>query len=1262
MRQYPGKKAQPGHFGVGVRVAKHPLNGTRGPAQGESGIPASYPDLDVGFSAVLIGTERHMPYPIPKRPTPRGHARRVVGCLILACFLLPAPASRADATAEGITGKPLAPRPFPRGKTLFVRLSPEETGVRVSNPYDDARMWGDLYPEFADGAIGTGVAIGDYDGDGRPDLFVVTKTKGCRLFRNLGGYRFEDVTERAGVGATPGIWNTGAAFVDINNDGLLDIYVCRFNAPNLLYVNQGDGTFKEMAHAYGLDVVDACGMAYFSDYDRDGWLDVFIQTNLLDNNAHPDGQRNYLFHNNHDGTFSNVTESAGIRGEGHGHSAQWWNYDGDGWPDLYVANDFAAPDILYHNNRDGTFTNVIDRVLPHMPYSSMGGDLGDVLNDGHMDYFAADMAEATHEQDQRGMADSRSRTTEDLQNPGRAPQYERNTLYIATGTGPCLEAAQLAGLDATGWTWSPRFEDLDNDGRLDLFVTNGMYREAHNLDILARQAAADTPAERLRIMHASPVFAETHLAYRNLGDLQFKEVGAEWGLDQKGVSFGSALGDLSGDGNLDIVTIDYEGGVTILRNDADGGHCVNVDLRGTVSNRYGIGATLRVESDLGVQVRPLLTARGYMSSSEPMVHFGLGKDTVVRRMSVRWPSGRVQTFENLGVDMRYTVTEPKGPVPPEPEPPAPVRLFTKVAQTDGFSLASREEVVDETAVQRLLPRRMNRRGPAIAVGDIAGKGSDAVVLGGTTRDPLRLLARSASGPFEGADAPLDPSPVDDGPVLLFDAAGTGREDLLVTRGGSALPAGSAEYQPRLFLNDGHGGFQPAPEGALPPLLINAGAVAAADFDRSGRLGLFIGGRVLPGQYPLPPRSALLANRGGTFEDVTEALAPGLREVGMVTSALWTDVDGDGWPDLILALEWGRVRYFHNNQGKGFEDWTERSGFGSAGSGWWTSIACADFNGDGRPDFVVGNVGLNTPYKASPVHPAVLLYGDFNRDAGEPQLIEAYYEGDRLYPWRTRRDLGAAVPSVLKRFPKNNAYAHATLEQILGADTIASAQRFEATELRSGVFLSQPDGTYRFEPLPRIAQIAPLESLAAGDFEGSGNADICAVENSYAPIPSVGRFDGGLGQLLRGDGHGHFAAVPPAESGLVVPGDAKALAVMDLGGDGRPSLLVSRNNDTTLAFRNLGLAGRHALCIRLRGPRGNPTGVGARITVELADGSTRMAEVYSNSGTYSQSAAACFFGFPETNPPKKAIVRWPSGNATEYLIPAGLTRLILTPAP
>jgi hypothetical protein len=614
----------------------------------------------------------------------------------------------------------------------------------------------------------------------------------------------------------------------------------------------------------------------------------------------------------------------------------------------------------------------------------------------------------------------------------------------------------------------------------------------------------------------------------------------------------------------------------------------------------------------------------------------------------------------LAADRRYTIAEPAAdlPLPQEKEAEA---QFVEVSAAAHASWLARESNVDELSQQPLLPFRQNRRGPALAVGDIDGDGRTDLVLGGTPSDPLRVWLANADGTFRAGPAPslASGAALDDGPVLLFDAAGQGRSDLLVTHAGTALPAGSPGYQPELFLNDGHGGWQAAPN-ALPALPLSVGAIAAADFNRDGRLDLFVGGRVIPGLYPFSPHSALLANRGGHFEDVTDSMAPGLREVGLVTAALWSDADGDGWPDLFVACEWGAVHYFHNDQGHGFTDWSERAGFLAAGTGWWTSLASADFNGDGRPDYVVGNLGLNTTYHADPTHPALLFAGDFSGSGGL-QLVEASYESEKLYPRRSRKILGAAIPSLLKRYARNDNYARATLGELLGEDKLAAAQKFTASRLESGVFLSQPDGTWKFSPLPRIAQIAPWQGIVTGDFNADGHMDIYAVQNSYAPVAAIGHFDGGLSQLLAGDGHGGFDPVPVAQSGLSVAGDGKAVVALDLDGDGWPDLVASRNGETSLAFRNRGVAGRHPLSIWLHGPHGNPDGVGSCVTLEWADGSTEMAEIQAGSGYYSQSSPCAWFGWLDRKVPRALRVRWPDGKTTTHPVSATATSLLLSEA-
>ena len=629
--------------------------------------------------------------------------------------------------------------------------------MRTENKYDDPEIWGRRSREFDLGAVGTGVAIGDYDNDGRPDIFVVSKTESCRLFRNLGNWKFEDVTEKAGVGdhgAAARIWKQGATFVDVNNDGLLDIYVCRFNAPNLLYINQGDGTFKEEAHAYGLDVKDACVMADFCDYDRDGWLDVFIQTNVLDAAAHPEGQRDYLFHNNRDGTFTNVTDRAGIApGPTHGNSAVWWDFDGDGWPDLYVANDFAVPDALYHNNRDGTFTDVIARVVPHIA----------LFVDGLGPRRREQRRPASTCWSRTWRRPPRRRTSARWRNPGRAcasprkartrSAVSRSALYLNTGTGRCLEAAHLAGLAATDWTWAPLWEDLDNDGRArpvchERDVSGDPQPGPDRAPGHGRQPSS--PADRSRgTARCSPRRTSRFATWAACASKMFRAPG---GLDQKGVSFGAAFGDLGGDGNLDLVYSNYQAGVTLLRNDSDTGHRIICALRGTRSNRFGVGAKVTLESAAGIQVRPLtLGARVHVEQRADRAFRpgrGCGDPAAYgvvaerRGADLREPSRRPTVHDHRALGGR--AGRRREDAEREPRPPAQFR-GNEPGRTSLAPGRRREEAVDEFLDQRLLPARLNRRGPRSPWATSTAADATACASAGPRGRPGACSCRSVAG-------------------------------------------------------------------------------------------------------------------------------------------------------------------------------------------------------------------------------------------------------------------------------------------------------------------------------------------------------------------------------------------------------------------------------------------------------------------------------------------------------------------------------------
>jgi len=1199
---------------------------------------------------------------------PPRHTARILTFACAAALAGATPALAAKSTV--VTSTPYAPRSGSAAAMTFTAIPANESGLTSVNSYDDPAMWGERYTEFSQGAIGSGIAAGDVDGDGLVDLFIANKTQPGVLYRQVAPFKFVDITAQAGVAGAPGRdgagWKTGATFADVNNDGALDLYVCRFNAANLLYLNDGKGRFREVAAKAGVDLVSGSVVGAFEDYDRDGDLDLFVLANIRDAKRAPDGEPCRLYRNRGDATFEDVTAKAGIlRDPSRGHSATWFDANDDGWADLYVANDFGPPDHLYRNNGDGTFTDILPVAMAHTTWFSMGADSADINNDGLADLFVAEMAGTTHYKSKVAMGDMGGLV--DYMDTLVTPQYMKNAVFVNSGTDRFLEIAKMSGLGSTDWSWSPRFEDLDNDGWVDLHVTNGMVRPFIDSDMLNQIKKMTSPQQIIALVKGREPQRETNLAFRNTGDLGFKKVQADWGLAHTGVSFGSALADFDNDGDCDLVYVNFDDTVSLYRNDCPAaGRSVALRLVGTTSNRHGIGATVLARTSAGTQSRRLTVARGTLSSSEPVLHFGLGTDAAVSTIEIRWPGGAVQTLKNLAAGARYVVTEPASKSAPKPGPAVAARpvdegLFADATAVTGLDFVRQERAFNDMVRQSLLPNRMNTLGGGLAWGDANGDGHDDVFFAGAAGQGCALYLNDGENHFvrSRVQQPWDDTIERECMAPLFlDVNGDGATDLLVTAGSVEAPAkDSPLYRSRLYLNDGSGRFRLAPESqfSLPPF--SAAVAAAADFRRSGALGVFIGGRVVPGEYPTTPVSALLESRDGALVDVTDTACPALRSVGMVTAALWTDTDADGWLDLLVIGEWMSPRLFRNQHDGTFAEATEAAGF-AAHTGWWNSLNAADLNGDGAIDYVAGNVGLNTKYHASPDHPVGIYYADIEGN-GAPQVIESEYEGEKLFPVRGRSCSSRAMPSLKTKFPTFHDWGAALLPEIYGQEALACALSFKANELASGVFLNDGSGRFTFRAFPRAAQVSPIFGTAAADFDGDGRVDIVAVQNFDGPQVETGRFDGGLSLLLRGDGAGGFTAVPAPQSGIAIPGEGRGVTTTDLNRDGRPDLVLTRTNEPALVLLDRATTGR-SFSVRLKNPApGNPDAIGARVTVRLRDGSVQSREMYAGSGYLAQSEPLAFFSATDANPPVSVEVAWPDGSRSSQPIDAGSNRMVLT---
>ena len=959
------------------------------------------------------------------------------------------------------------------------------------------------------------------------------------------------------------------------------------------------------------------------------------------------GQFDHFYRNDGD-KFVDVTDEIGIGLQPYiGLSSSWWDYNLDGLPDLYVANDFKGPDFLYRNNgpdENGkvTFTDVSKSSFPHTPWYSMGSDFGDIDNDGLMDYLASDMAGTNHYRDKLSMGSmSGPDSNAWFLNAVDPPQYMRNALYLNTGTENFGEIAFLSGLAKSDWTWTVKFADFDNDGYQDVFFTNGMTRDLFNSDLkntleaqleeLKANATAENPFRpglfATEFWEKQAPYRLENMAFKNTGDLKFKNVGAKWGLDHLGVSMGAAVGDLDNDGDLDVVVQGFEEPVKVYRNDLDRENSIRFRLVGSDCNRHAYGARIdiRLPGKNDILTRYISPTRGFMSTSESIAHFGIGDSNQVESVDVYWPGGLVQSFKSLQANRLYNVVQGQGDS-------EPANVANQDSGTPAFKqmenaiskLTHSELDFDDFKRQPLLPNKLSQLGPGMAWGDIDADGDNDLFMGSAAYSTGLIVENLGNGEFAKKSMSCFASDTksEDLGALFFDPDGDGDLDLYVVSGGVECEPGDPVLQDRLYLNDGKGNFE-KDEAWLPEMLTSGAAVAAADFDKDGDLDLIVPGRLIPGAYPETPRTYLLRNTGEKFEDVTNELAQGLSDVGMVTSVIWSDVNQDGWSDLLLALDWGPVKLFMNSEGE-FNDQTEEVGMGRM-LGWHNSLCAGDIDNDGDTDFVVGNIGLNTKYKASDEKPELLYYGDFE-GLGRKRIVEAKFEDETCFPRRGLSCSSHAMPMVKEKLPTYHEFAISSLDMIYTEEKLDNATRFEANNLASGIWINQSSESetkFEFKPLPNVAQSSPIFGSTLCDVDGDGNLDLYVVQNFYGPQRETGYMDGGISQLFMGDGAGNFEAMRGDRSGLVVTGDATSLTVADFNNDSRPDFLVGKNNDKPLLFQNQ--FDQHGMFKLELNDIAAKDLIGAKLTANYSDGTKQLHEIRSSESYLSQSAPILFLG-------------------------------------
>ena len=1075
-----------------------------------------------------------------------------------------------------------------KSEPLFKLLSAEKTGVSFSNDIIQSDTMSILnYMYFYNGG---GVGLGDINNDGLTDIFLSGNMVPSKLYLNKGNFQFEDITERAGL-TTKG-WCTGVAMTDLNSDGFLDIYVSRAGSQdatertNLLFINNGNDTFTESAAEYGIADTGYTTQAAFFDYDKDGDVDLYLLTHdhspKAVNNLLPikkQGEANStdkLFRNDGIGPkghpiFTNVSAQAGILIEGYGLGVAINDLNDDGWPDIYVANDFLSNDLLYINNRDGTFSNKITDCLKHQSYNAMGVDVSDFDNDGLQDIVVMDMLPEGNYR-QKMMSGSMTNEKSDyMRQMGYNTQYMRNTLQLNRGGGHFSEIGQLAGIDKSDWSWSPLLADFDNDGYKDLFITNGYLKDITDRDFISFSQnktmfkdGADANKTLLELMEGQKGVKIPNCAFRNNHDLTFTKV-PDWGLEQASYSNGAAFGDLDNDGDLDLVVNNINDKAFIYKNEAQRlakNNFLTISLRGDSLNRMALGTKVVLRYQGKTQVHEHTLYRGYQSTVASEVHFGLGNSSSIDTLDVYWPDGKKQRLlhqpTNRHLTLNYEKTDDSFRETAKKTQP----LFTDVAEEVGIRFVHQEDSYSDLTNNPLLPQTHTTLGPSLAAGDVDGDGLDDFYVGGAAGSAGVFYRQQLSGKFVRQEFRQDAACEDTG-SLLFDADNDGDLDLYVVSGGSEFTTGSPLYQDRLYKNDGRGNFR-KDLTALPAMHASKAVVTAADFDRDGDLDLFVGGRVSPGSYPQSPESYILNNENGKFTDVTEKVSSALRQAGLVTAALWTDFDNDGQTDLLVVGEWMPITFFRNVEGR-LINVTKSIWLGDT-SGWWNSLVGGDMDNDGDTDYLLGNLGLNTPFKATRNEPLTIHAGDLDGSGQYHPLLSWYIQGKNS-PWSARDVLLRQMPRLGKKFFKYDDYAKAALEDIVLSDVREKALVLKSSYFASSYLENLGGGKFRLKPLPAQAQIAPVNGMVIKDFDDDGNLDALLTGNSYAPDVSIGRYDAFMGLYLKGDGKGGFSHVSTSKSGFLVDSDARSL-IQVYTRRGNALLMSASNADKMSVFRQV----------------------------------------------------------------------------------------------